>query len=380
MNRLWIIGIGCRLFVSVILLILFPSVTLGAEAYKAITGPCNLEFPRDHGAHPGFRTEWWYYTGNVSAPSGARFGFQLTFFRSQLLPTQATRRWPQPASAWRSNQIYLAHAALTDISQRKFYTHERMLRGALDAAGVVQQGPQTTVFIRDWKTKIEPLRHQLKAISERFSIDMTLISLKPPILHGNNGYSLKGRTPERSSCYYSMTRLKSEGVIRVGPREYEVTGESWMDHEFSSAPLAPELEGWDWFSLQLSDQTEIMIYLLREKQGGFSPASSGTFVTAEGLGRHLAFSEIKIKSLDTWRSAKSGAVYPSAWRLSVPTLDLELTVEPNVNDQELQTTESTNVTYWEGSVSAKGRRNANPVTGAGYVELTGYAKAFDAPM
>jgi predicted secreted hydrolase len=361
-------------------LVILPVVVSGGEGYNAITGPCGLEFPKDHGAHPGFRTEWWYYTGNLSAESGERFGFQLTFFRSQLMPSAAVGRWPHPASAWRSNQIYLAHAALTDISGRKFRHHERTMRQALGLAGVVQKGSQTALFIRDWSIRIEPRRHQLRAKTESFHLDFTLVPQKPPVRHGDSGYSRKGRTSERASCYYSFTRLQTEGVISDGKRDYRVTGESWMDHEFSSSPLEPGLVGWDWFSLQLSDQTEIMIYLMRAKGGGFSPASSGTYVDAAGLPRHLLFEDFTLHALNAWRSPSSGGSYPSRWRLSVPSCGLLLTIEPNMVNQELQTQASTNVTYWEGSVSAHGQKDHKPLKGSGYVELTGYAEAFKAPM
>jgi predicted secreted hydrolase len=357
-----------------------PEIARCEDGYNAIMGPCRLSFPKDHGPHPGYKTEWWYYTGNVAATTGEAFGFQVVFFRSQLAPSHETAAWPAPASAWRSNQIFLAHMALTDIGAATFHHHDRMLRGALGLAGAAQNGSQTTVFIRDWRTRIAPEAHCIKAATKSFAIDLTLTPQKRPVLHGDRGYSLKGRTPERSSCYYSLTRLKTSGEITVGRQQYRVTGTSWMDHEFSSAPLEPGLAGWDWFSLQLSDQTEIMIYLMRQKEGGFSPVSSGTYVDADGASRHLRFSDFSLQTLRTWKSPKSGATYPNSWRLRLPALGLELNIVPNLNDQELRTPGSTNVTYWEGSVSVQGQKAGNLLTGRGYVELTGYAKDFDAPM
>lgn len=159
-----------------------------------------------------------------------------------------------------------------------------------------------------------------------------------------------------------------------------VTGSAWMDHEFSTALLEPGLTGWDWFSLQLSDANEIMVFLLRTAKGGLHPASSGTFIRADGTTQPLAKAEISVEVLDTWRSKKSGARYPARWRMQIAPLAIGVEITSNLPNQEMRTPDSTGITYWEGSVSVKGVKGKHPVEGHGYVELTGYAEAFDAPM
>jgi predicted secreted hydrolase len=348
--------------------------------FLSVTGPCNLVFPKDHGPHPGYRTEWWYYTGNLLAESGDRYGYQLTFFRSQISASGTQKKWPQPASAWRTQQVYLAHAAISDISAKRHLQAELVTRGALGMAGASNKSGQTTIFIKNWSAQINPSRHILKAVTDDFSYDLTLQPVKPPVLHGQSGYSRKGSTPERASCYYSLARLIAKGSLKIDGKEVAVEGLSWMDHEYSTAPLEPGIVGWDWFSLQLSDQTEIMLFLLRQENGGINPTSSGTFVDRSGKAQHLTKENFSVEVLDHWKSPKSGAVYPAGWRLNVFPLAIELTIVANLSDQEMQTAASTGVTYWEGSVSAHGKVAKQPIKAGGYIELTGYAQSFSAPL
>ena len=372
-----------QLLILVCLLLLLASLPAGgeeAEGYLSVTGPCNLEFPRDHGAHPGYRTEWWYYTGNLQSETGSRYGFQLTFFRRQISPPGADQKWPRHPSAWRTQQVYLAHAAVSDITGRQHLQAEDVSRGALGMAGVDTDDKGTLVFLKNWSAQIGPEFHVLKVKAAEFSYALNLKPVKPVVLHGDKGYSLKGSTPEKASCYYSFTRLAVQGNIAVGGRTVAVTGSAWMDHEFSTAPLEPGLIGWDWFSLQFSDQTELMIFLLRNDKGGLHPASGGTYIDADGGTCPIKLADIKSEILDTWKSRRSGAPYPARWRLQIAPLSLDITITSNLPDQEMRTRGSTNVTYWEGSVSIDGTKNNYPVHGEGYVELTGYAGAFDAPL
>jgi predicted secreted hydrolase len=348
--------------------------------FLTVTGPCNLNFPKDHGPHPGYRTEWWYYTGNLQSDVGVPYGFQLTFFRRQISPPGASKKWPKPHSAWRTQQIYLGHAAISDISEKRYLPSERIARESLGIAGVSQKANETTIFIKNWSAKIGTGSHMLKAATDDFSYELTLQSLKPLILHGMAGYSRKGSTPERASCYYSITRLITEGALTLGGKTIPVKGLSWMDHEFSTAPLEPGIIGWDWFSLQLSDQSEIMLFQLRNEHGSLHPASSGTFIDPSGRPRRLNRENFRVEVLDQWKSPNSGAVYPARWRLSVFPLGIQLTVAANMPNQEMQTPGSTGETYWEGSVTANGSVANQAVQGRGYVELTGYAKFFNAPM
>ncbi|MGB5750394.1 MAG: lipocalin-like domain-containing protein [Desulfobacterales bacterium] len=348
--------------------------------YLSVTGPCNLEFPKDHGSHPGYRTEWWYYTGNLQADSGEKYGFQLTFFRRQISPPGDRLNWPQPASAWRTQQVYLAHSAISDITEKKHLQAELVSRQALGIAGANQSEDTTTLFLKSWSAHLGPDEHLLKVDSDGFSYELTLTPQKPSVLHGIAGYSLKGSTAERASCYYSFTRLKAAGKLSIGENRVAVKGSAWMDHEYSTALLEPELRGWDWFSLQLSDQTEVMAFVLRKEEGGMGPASSATVIGNRGQKRHISKDEFLVTVRNTWKSPHSKAVYPAGWRLQIFPSQLDLTILPKLADQEMRTAGSTGVIYWEGSVSIEGTRAGQPIAGQGYVELTGYDKAFDAPM
>jgi len=348
-----------------------------ASGYLQVTGPCQFEFPRDHGAHPGYRVEWWYYTGQLYSDSGKRCGFQLTFFRVQIGPPGSEAEWPERPSAWRTQQVFLAHAAVSDLDRGRFYFDEKMARGALGLAGAVQEEDRTKIFLGAWSAVLTLEKHFLKACSDRFCLDLACLPLKPPVAHGDNGYSLKGSRMENASCYYSFTRLKASGRLNLGNETFTVDGSAWMDHEYSTAPLEETIAGWDWFSFQFSDQTELMIYLLRLDRGGYHPASGGTWVGPSGEVHRLRMDDLKIEILDTWTSGRTGAAYPCRWRLRVTPLGLDVHAFSNLADQELITRASAQVIYWEGSISAEGFRDGKTLEGKGYAEMTGYAAAFD---
>lgn len=349
----------------------------GEETFRSVTGPCSLSFPRDHGSHEGYRTEWWYYTGNLETFSKRRYGFQLTFFRVEMVPPGDETIWPRHPSAWRTRNLFFAHAALSDIQGRRFFHAERIARGAAGLAGVDLDNQSVRVFVDGWSAVLNESSHELDARAGAFALDFSCRPVKPPVAHGLGGYSRKGKDPASASCYYSFTRLDTGGTITVGGNTEKVHGLAWMDHEFSSAPLERDLTGWDWFSIQLDDRTELMLYLLRLESGGYSPASSGTFIKDTGEALHLRHEDFLVDVLDRWKSPDSGALYPAKWIIRVPRLHLELSVTPNLSDQELVTKRSTQVTYWEGSVFISGRSGEMPVSGAGYVELTGYAHPFN---
>ncbi len=357
---------------------LLPVRPVPAAEYRRVTGPCHLAFPEDHGAHDNFRTEWWYYTGNVKSRDGNAYGFQLTFFRTALRPPGAGEQGS--GSAWRTRQLFIGHAAVTDVAAGRHLKAETAARQALDLAGVRRQDKTVSVFVRKWEAKIAPGRHRLRADTENFGFDLSLIPEKPPVLHGEGGYSRKGSAREQASCYYSFTRLSAEGRIRIGDRTADVRGTAWMDHEFSTAPLEKGIAGWDWFSLQLSDGTELMVFFLRQAGGGFHPASAGTFVGPGAKTIRLAGGQLSVEVLDRWKSPDSGADYPIRWRLSVSGPDLDLAVRAAVRDQEMDTRKTTGLVYWEGSVTVEGTHAGKPVSGVGYVEMTGYDRPFDAPM
>ncbi len=340
--------------------------------FTPVTGPCRLAFPRDHAAHPGYRIEWWYYTGDLESKTGERFGFQLTFFRVRTTADES--RWPEPRSAWRTDQVFAAHAAVSDFSTGRFLTAETMYRAALGLAGTTAAGNEFRVFTGGWHAEITPGAHRLAASAPDFSFDLQLVPEKPPVPHGDSGYTRKGEADDEASCYYSITRLRTSGKLRAGGKEMDVCGTAWMDHEFSSAPPDAELSGWDWFSLRLSDGRDLMLYLMRKKDGSLSPVSSGTLVDGSGKSSNLSFEDFRVTTLDTWKSPHTGAVYPAARLIEVFPAGLRLQIEPEMRDQEVQSPRSTRVTYWEGGVSAKGTAaGAGPVSGQGYMELTGYA-------
>ena len=361
-------------------LLLGAAVSGSAGDYATVTGPCQLRFPEDHGAHPRHRTEWWYYTGNVRSTEGRRFGYQFTIFRYRLSSPGKQASWPDPASQWRTAQLFIGHGAVSDLNRKQHLQAELMSRGALGLAGVTEDKDGVRVYLNQWQARIGPEQHRIQASGDAFSLSLDHTPLKTPVSHGDKGYSRKGTAPGRASCYYSITRLDTAGIITVAGERHAVEGVSWMDHEYSMAPLEPGIRGWDWFSLQLSDNTELMFFLLRQKETGIHPASSGTFVDAAGKAHHLTFDALSVTVKQTWQSPESGSTYPVAWIIDIPPRRLQLSVTANLKNQEMRTSQTSNVNYWEGSVSITGAAGGSPVSGVGYVELTGYGKAFDAPM
>ena len=335
-----------------------------AQAFARVHRPREFLFPADHGPHADYRTEWWYFTGNVNDSEGHYFGYQLTFFRFRP-KAGATRS----RSRWRSEQFYMAHLALTDINNKKSHAFERFSRGGAGLAGASTN--RFYVWLDDWSaraasTETFPLR--LRASEGRVTLDLTLDQGKAVVLHGNDGVSAKNREPGNASYYYSYTRLPTEGRITVGDRSYRVRGNSWMDREWSSSALGREQLGWDWFALQLSNDHELMYYRFRRTDNAVDRFSYGALVLPDGGVYTLGFDQVELAVLDTWSSPGSGVTYPSAWRLRVPEHGLDLRVRPALADQEL----ALSFRYWEGAVEFEGRFGAGAVSGRGYVELTGY--------
>lgn len=328
-----------------------------------------FQFPKDHGAHPTFRTEWWYYTGHLRTTSGRAFGFELTFFR-RAIPHDEVKTLP---SRWSVTQLYLGHFAVTDIAGRRFHFSEKVSRAGLGKAGAAES--ELRVWIDAWRVQgsVEGVStHTLVAEDGDYALSLTLEPMKPAVIHGQGGISLKGTETGQASHYYSLTRLAATGRLTIGQESFDVTGTGWMDHEFGSADLGQDLIGWDWFSIQLADQSELMLYGLRRRDGSSDPVSSGTIVFPDGRTQHLLLEDFTVEATRSWTSAASHATYPSRWRISVPSLDLSLDVVPVLAEQELRTSRSTQVTYWEGAVTISGSKQGRAVTGQGYVELTGY--------
>lgn len=363
-----------------LLAVLIFAATAAGDGFERVDGPCGLRFPEDHSVHEGYRTEWWYYTGNLTDKSGRPFGFQLTFFRTRLPAPAEVPSENHRTSAWRTPHIYLAHMAITDIDAEIHHFNEDMARGALGLAGVARSGDAVTVAVKKWSARITPRRHHLTADTEDMAMDLILTPEKQPVAHGDGGYSRKGGRPEQASCYYSFTRLAAAGTLRTGDHAMAVTGLAWMDHEFSTAPLDENLVGWDWLSLQLDNGSDVMLYRLRDAIGNMHPASSGTVVDAGGSVLRLSHDGFEMAPGKIWRSPASKGRYPVRWTVRIPRLNLTLDVSTPVAAQEMPTGRSTGVVYWEGSVNASGALGQEPVKGRGYLEMTGYAGAFAAPL
>ncbi len=345
-----------------------------AAGFARALEPRVFRFPDDHGPHPEFRNEWWYFTGNLEDTRGRRFGYELTFFRIALTADAAPHD-----SAWRSNQVYMAHFAVTDARAEHFYVAERFSRAALGLAGAKRE--PFAVWIDDWSIRDRSEessgspnsrreRWTLAAADGRIALNLDLTATKPAALNGDGGLSRKSADPGNASYYYSISRWESTGTLSIGADTYAVTGESWLDREWSTSALGEDQIGWDWFALQLSDGNDVMFYNLRKADGSHDANSAGTWIAPDGTAMPLGTHDVDIAVTSTWDSPAGGR-YPSGWELSVPGRDLEVTVTPVIANQELRTL----VRYWEGAVDVRGRHGDRAVTGRGYVELTGYADA-----
>lgn len=343
---------------------------LCAEEWRQAASQRQWSFPRDHGSHGEYRTEWWYFTGNLRGNDGKRYGYQLTFFRYGL----ATKP-KQPENPWSVRDIYLAHFAVTDIGKGTFRYRDIASRKGPGLAAA-KEG-RMDVRVLNWSAVMSSGRIELRADHEGTELSVHLTPMKPLVLHGAGGLSKKGPAPGQASYYYSFTNLKTEGTIKtpdmVAPAS--VRGTSWFDQEFGSNQLAKDQAGWDWFALHLSDGRDLMVYYLRKKDGTVEKESSGTLVERDGTSRSLRLAEIEMKVLSYWTSKKSSGRYPAAWRIRIPSAAIDVTASALVANQELFTTASTGITYWEGAVGGRGTSNGNEVALEGYVELTGYAGA-----
>ena len=320
------------------------------------------EFPRDHGAHPDFQTEWWYYTGNVATEDGRRFGYQFTVFRRAISPENHISD-----SEWRSDQIYMAHFTISDINNQAFYHDVRYSRGGAGLAGATTE-PRYRVWLEDWQVIADNADATLQAITVNtpsFGLDVHLEQVKSPALQGENGLSKKSDEVGNASYYYSLSRLVTEGTLTIGDESFKVTGNTWMDHEFSTQALGKTTQGWDWFGLIFDNDTELMIGQIRTIEGNREPAFGGLLIYPDGSTRYLSSVDFTITSTSTWDSPHTGATYPAGWDIQIMGDDgFSFNVKPLQSDQELY---DTGIEYWEGAVSIDG-----DVSGYGYAELTGY--------
>ena len=339
------------------------------EGYARAVEPRAFVFPRDHGPHPEYRTEWWYYTGNLEDAQGTQYGYQLTFFRSALTPQAAERE-----SAFAANQVYMAHFAVSDGAKREHASFDRYSRGAGGLAGGTDE-PDYRVWLEDWSAQsVGPGATRLQARAETedgpLALDLTLTETRPPVPHGDRGLHQKGPEVGNASYYYSLVGLQSEGTLTLGGAPIAVSGKSWMDHEFGTSALTEGALGWDWFSLQLDNGLALMLYVIRTEPGYTAPDVLGTLVYADNTQVLIPGSDFTIEATGTWTSDRTGFTYPAGWRVALPAHDIALEVTPLFPEQEMDV----EFVYWEGAVNAAGSVAGQPVTGKGYVELTGYGQ------
>jgi predicted secreted hydrolase len=427
-----------------------------ARGFARALAPRPFVFPADHGSHPDYRTEWWYYTGNLAARDGRRFGFQLTFFRTALAPgppgaapaeaepslpsARPVAAAPSPAaapsaagsaaapapispagatvlaggraSAWATRQVWFAHFAVTDAAGHRFLAHERWERQALGLAGA--EAAPFRVWVGPWSATSAgagasagpasagagvgggagpavagtPPMH-LSAATDEAALDLVLTTALPPVPQGDRGLSAKSAEPGNASYYYSLPRLAAAGTLRLGAERFAVTGQAWMDREWSTSSLAAGEVGWDWFALQLDDGWELMLYRLRRRPPAAAagatdqadhadPASLATLIAPDGRTTRVPLSAVRFAATSAWTSPSSHVRYPSGWRLTLPGAGpaaFDLTVQPLLAAQELRLS----FRYWEGAVTASGTHGGRPVRARGYVELTGYGDGAAAP-
>ena len=350
----------------------FATQATHESQYSVALPGYRYEFRRDHFDHPEYQTEWWYYTGNVKAADGRRFGFELTFFR------QGVDRDKSKNGAWDVRDLYLAHLALSDLDGGRFYHTERTNRAGPGIAGVSSSDGR--IWNGNWQIQWKGDEQSLRATDARFELQLALRSEKPPVIQGENGVSQKADGAGHASHYISLTHLATSGTIVLNGKSFQVTGLAWMDHEFFTHQLESDQIGWDWFSIQLDGNTEIMLFRIRCKDGSIDPFSSGTIIDQHGRATHLRPADFSLVPVgQTWASPVTKATYPVQWKISVPRffgLDLELRTP--LPSQELTSgAGALTPSYWEGSVTYTGTMADTNAHGVGYLEMTGYDHPFE---
>ena len=359
-----------------------------APAWKPALPGWRYEFPRDHAVHRGFKTEWWYFTGNLRAEDGHAYGYELTFFRQGIRPPSAPAGTASLPSRFVQNDFKFAHFAVSDLDGKRFIYTQKISRGAFGEAGFgeavspPESGqpatlPERLAWMENWS--LQPLPDGSWHITARaadtnppMAIDLTVSPAKPLAIEGTDGVSQKSAGLGNASHYYSLTRLSTRGGLALGASgaPQSVHGESWFDHEWASNQLASDQVGWNWFCFQFDDQSELMLYAMRRRDGSVDPASSGTMIKADGSTEHLGRAELDFHPAKTWRSPKTGATYPIGWQIGIPSRGINLSVQARLDDQELVLPP---ISYWEGAIQATGQKDGREIKGVGYMELTGYA-------
>lgn len=340
------------------------TVTNAAEQeYKSALPGYKYEFPRDYFNHEEYQTEWWYYTGNLRAADGHRFGFELTFFRQGVSRSNNT-------DPWFVHDVWMADLALSDVAGQRFYHEERLNRAGPGLAGADAAGG--LVWNGNWQARIGEQEEEVRGVGAKFGLGLKLRAAKSPVVHGQNGISQKAAGAGHASHYFSLTRLLTSGSIDLDGKTYSVEGTSWMDHEFFTGSLAENETGWDWLSVQFEDGSELMLYRLRHHDGSIDPYSSGSYVDAQGRSSFLSAGDFTmIPAGDNWTSAQTKATYPERWQIAIGKLGMTFDVTTPLRDQELVA--GYGPSYWEGTVDVSGQRAGSTLRGVGYLEMTGYA-------
>lgn len=319
----------------------------------------NLQFPKDHGPHPEFKNEWWYFTGNLQTENGRHFGYQFTLFRSGFYrPVEEEEQ-----------QLFMGHFAITDTGDNKFYSFEKFSRSDLELSGA--SAKPVKVWVENWYLKQNPNNPkswQLYAQAEGVELVLNLRTVKKMVLQGEKGLSQKGAQKGNASIYYSFTRLATAGKLSINNKQFDLKGASWFDREWGTSFLEKGVVGWDWFALQMDDKTELMVYRLRKQNGSYSPFSHGVLVKRNGSTQKLPGKAVNIQVKRSWKSPLSGIQYPVQWEMNIPSMDLKLDIISMINNQE----HDFQFRYWEGAVGFNGSKKGKPIAGKGYVELTGY--------
>jgi predicted secreted hydrolase len=339
----------------------------GFAADLALPG-FRFEFPKDHFSHPGYQTEWWYYTGNLWASDGHQFGFEITFFRFR---PQGTIEYSYRNAVWDASEVYIANFAVSDISDGSFLHEERVNRAGPGLAGINEE--RRKIWNGNWSacwTAFNPVQQRLEAVSDHARVTLDLRALKPVVIHGRDRVGPTAPLRGEAWNYYSLTRISAKGSVSIGGKDYAVTGQAWMDQQFFSRTQGREPLYWDWFCIQLETGEDLMLFRLRSKGGNVSGYSSGTYISNDGKSESLDFSEISFRASKMWHSPQTAADYPLEWAIQIPAKGLRLRLTTPLENQELVNEATQN--YWEGAVRYEGEEGQKAVRGVGYLEMTGY--------
>ncbi|MCX6050760.1 MAG: carotenoid 1,2-hydratase [Chloroflexi bacterium] len=341
----------------------------GDDTFAHATTPRPFTFPHDHGPHPEYRTEWWYYTGNLQDAQGKQYGYQLTFFRSGL-----TANMPARTSDLATNQFYMAHFAITSQPANQHVSFENFSRGAGGLAGATGD-PRYQVWLEDWSVKqTDAKQYQLQATAQHatgaMALNLTLNETRPPLLHGDQGLSQKGPEPGNANYYYSLINVQTTGSLTFAGQTFNISGVSWMDHEFGTSSLGKDITGWNWFSAQLDNGAVLMFGTFHDGKGESRYVYEGSLLFPDNRKVRLQQGDFEVKVLDEWKSPVTGFTYPSGWQVRFPQYNIEFEMTPLIRAQEMEV----RFIYYEGAITIKGTMDGAPVTGQGYVELTGYGE------